>query len=104
MWKERWEQSVKDITFNIILSQDYKNRPICPVQIFPINFLSLNLLRTKCLFKTLGKVQVGFVLEELIPNKGGIKILRFAGQIHNSRKWYVSPIQSTYKANFRLRA
>jgi len=45
--------------------------------------LSLNLLWTKCLFKTLGKVQIGHVLGELIYNNDGIKLLRFAEQTHN---------------------
>ena len=36
-----------------------------------------------CLFKTLGKVQMGYVLGELIHNNDEIKILRFAEQIHN---------------------
>ena len=63
MWKERWESSVKDLTFYLISS--------------------LYLLCTKCLFKTLGKVQMGYVLGELIHNNDEIKILRFAEQIHN---------------------
>ena len=60
MWEERWELSVKDMTFNIILSQGFKKSPICPIQVFPIHtFLCLNLLWTKCLLETLGKVQMG---------------------------------------------
>jgi len=31
-------------------------------------------------------------------------MLRFADQTHNSRKLYISPIQSTYRSDFTFRA
>ena len=85
MWGERWESSVKDMTFNVILSQGLKKRPICPIQVFQIHtFLSLNLSWAKCLFETSGKVQMGCVLDKLIPNNDRIKILSFTYKNH----WY----------------
>ena len=61
------------MTFNIILIQGFKNRPICPIQVFPIHtFLSLIFLGTKCLFETLGKFQMYCVLDKLIHNNDRI--------------------------------
>ncbi len=42
---------------------------------------SLNLLSTKCLFRKLGKFQMGYLLGELIHNCDRIKMLRLAERI-----------------------
>jgi hypothetical protein len=50
--------------------------------------------------KSLGINLANCVLDKLIHNNEMVKMLRFAGQTHNSRKLYISPTQSTFCSKY----
>jgi hypothetical protein len=54
--------------------------------------------------KSLGINLANCVLDKLTHNNEMVKMLRFAGQTHNSRKLYISPTQSTFCSKYILRA